>query len=285
VGPPALRAKAQWQIITWGKNVPEWNSKLGVTGSRIGCSDTPASCVARAASIAREGVQVFLAVPLRQETVGYGTEYSKLAKGVPLLVEIGIDDLGDQYRKLIASDTAGAAGILDSFIDGVKSEGSTLKFGATIYEDDLDSPELSDAKMPASVRAKFDLVHLYLHYRNHAGEIPAYLQRAAKLFPASKIILGVYAYDRISYIPCGKGDSRPCSRQEEMNEFAKALDADIALLESGAASGLEFYPGSFGREDEWAGWERPGVCPGRKQECIDNTKAMRQMVADKLGKM
>jgi len=272
--------KPHRQVIVWGKNTPEWNRQLGVTGARTGCSDTPPSCIARANSFASEGVQVFLAVPLRKDTLAYSAEYVKLSSTAPSLVEIGIDDFADQYRKLIASD-ADAPALLNAFIDAVEREGGQLKFGATIYEDDLDSPELSDAKLPVSIRRKFDFVHLYLHYRSDAARMPEYFRRAVTLFPGAKIFLGVYAYDRISYIPCAKGDSRPCTQAEEMKYLGEALDADLALLKEDAA-GLEFYPGSFGIEQEWTGWERPNVCPGRKQECLENTKALRLLVLEKL---
>jgi hypothetical protein len=279
------RASQRWQIITWGPNTPEWNQKLHVTGMRLGCSDTPASCMKEAGAASREGLEIFLAVPLKVDVASYGSEYARLSHSTPSVIEIGVDDFAGQYHRLLMSAASAPSAVLNSLIEGVKSNGSPLKFGATIYEDELQSPELSDANLPPTIRAKFDIVHLYLHYRSNGAKTPEYLQQATKLFPNAKVILGVYAYDRISYIPCRKGVAAPCSKQEELDYFRTALDADIALLNSGVASGLEFYPGSFGREEQWSGWDKPDICPGRRQECIDNTKALRLLVAEEFKKM
>ncbi len=274
------RAAPLWQVITWGPNTPDWDRRLHVTGMRLGCSDSPGSCMKEAGAASREGLEIFLAVPLKLETARYGSEYARLSRNTPSVVEIGVDDFTGQYHRLLMSGASDPATVLNSLIEGVKSAGSPLKFGATIYEDELQSPELSDPELPAVTRAQFDIVHLYLHYRSNGAKTPDYVRHTAKLFPNAKIILGVYAYDRISYIPCGKGGATPCSKQEELDYFVTALDAGIDLLKSGAVSGLEFYPGSFGREDQWSGWDRPGICPGRRQECIENTKALRLLVAE-----
>ena len=248
---------------------------------RMGCSDTPAGCIREAAASSRDGAEIFLAVPLRVDTVAYGAEYAKLSRANLSVVEIGIDDFAGQYRKLLASGALNAAKILNSLMNGVKSGGSKLKFGATIYEDELALPEFADSNLPSAVRAKFEVVHLYLHYRASGDATPEFVRQAKELFPNASIVLGVYAYDRISYISCAKGGARPCSKREELDFFRQALDADFKLLESGAVSGIEFYPGAFGREDSWSGWDKPQICPGRKQECIANTKELRAIVADK----
>jgi hypothetical protein len=276
-------AARRWQVITWGPNTPEWNQILHVSGMRLGCSDTPGSCMREAASASHNGneAEIFLAVPLKAETVDYGRQYAKLTRDSTPVVEIGVDDFTGQYERLLSTGSSKSAEALNSLIEGVKSGDSNLKFGATIYEDELPSAVLTDPDLPAAIRAKFDLVHLYLHFRSNALNTSAYVEQAKKLFPNAKIIIGVYAYDRISYIPCAKGPSRECTKQEELNYFDEALDADITLLKNGTVSGLEFYPGSFGNEDEWRGWNKPNICPGRKQECIENTKALRQLVLDK----
>jgi hypothetical protein len=68
-----------------------------------------------------------------------------------------------------------------------------------------------------------------------------------------------------------------------MGYLGRGIDADIALLKAGGVSGLEFYPASFGAESDWKGWNYPRICPGRKQECIENTRKVRQMVAEKFA--
>jgi hypothetical protein len=272
----------RWQVITWGPNSPEWNRVLHVSGMRLGCSDTPGSCIREAVSVSRNGngAEIFLAVPLKPETALYGSQYAELSRNATTVVEIGIDDFTGQYERLLSAGTIEAVGVLNSLIDGVKSGDSKLRFGATIYEDELPLAALTDPNLPAAIRSRFDLVHLYLHFRSNGENTSAYVKQTEKLFPNAKIILGVYAYDRISYIPCAKGPSRACTKQEELNYFSEALNADIALLKNGAVSGLEFYPGSFGHEDDWRGWDKPNICPGRKQECIENTRALRQLVLD-----
>jgi hypothetical protein len=284
IGFPSSRAALRWQVITWGPNTLEWNQTLHVTGMRLGCSDSPASCMRAALAASRDGAEVFLAVPLRVDTAAFGAEYARLSRANPSVAEIGIDDFAGQYRNLLVSGAGNAAAILNSLIDGVKSDGSKLKFGATIYEDELASPEFADSKLPSAIRARFDVVHLYLHYRASGTSVPEFVRQAKVLFPNAGIILGVYAYDRISYISCAKGDTRRCSKREELDFFGQALDVDFTLLESGAASGLEFYPGAFGREDGWSGWDKPQICPGRKQECIANTKELREIVANRFRK-
>lgn len=276
-------AAQRWQVITWGPNSTEWNQMLHVSGMRLGCSDSPGSCMREAVSVSQNGngAEVFLAVPLKVETVGYGRQYAELSRNPTSVVEIGVDDFTGQYERLLSTGASKAADVLNALIEGVKSGDCRLKFGATIYEDELPLPALTDPELPAAIRAKFDLVHLYVHFRSNGGNTTTYVEQAKKLFPNAKIILGVYAYDRISYISCAKGPSRACTKQEELNYFSEALDADITLLKNGAVAGLEFYPGSFGRENEWTGWDKPNICPGRKQECIENTKALRQLVLEK----
>jgi hypothetical protein len=122
-------------------------------------------------------------------------------------------------------------------------------------------------------------VHLYMHYRADTPNTPQYVQQAKRIFPNAKVILGVYAYDRISYLPCTKG-GQPCTPQEEQNYLRQGLDADLQLVNSGEADGIEFWPGSFGRVETWKGWDEPRICPGRKQRCVQNTQQMLQIVAE-----
>jgi hypothetical protein len=67
-----------------------------------------------------------------------------------------------------------------------------------------------------------------------------------------------------------------------MDYFTIHVNESIRLLQSGAVDWIEFYPGLFCREEAGTGWNEQSVCPARqRQECIENTKAMRPMVADK----
>jgi len=46
-------------VTTWSvqTNTPAWNADLGVTGTRQGCSDTPAGCISFVKKVARREVQ------------------------------------------------------------------------------------------------------------------------------------------------------------------------------------------------------------------------------------
>jgi hypothetical protein len=208
----------------------------------------------------------------------YAQQYKKLSEQHPFLQEVDIDDFVGQYSQLFSKDGTAPLSILSSAIGALKSQNQGLQFGITLYENELESPYLKDAKMPAAVRSKVDTVHLFLIYRADARNYANYVRQSKKIFPSAKVIAGVYAYDRISYIPCSPSSSRPCSQTEELGLFKQALDTQIRLLKSGEVEWLELFPGAFGKEDQWNGWDMARVCPGRKQECIDNTKQLRQIL-------
>jgi hypothetical protein len=275
-------ASPKWLVITWGANTREWNRKLGVSAIREGCSGTPASCINEVKS--QKGKKIFLSILLKTAIPGdYGAQYGLLARQAPSLVEIGADDFVGQYEKLFLSGVPDPPSGLNSLITAIQSGDPNLGFGLTIYEDDLRSPYLSDPKFPASFRAKIDYIHFYIHYRVDTPNTPKYVQELRSAFPNAKVILGVYAYDRISYLPCAKG-GQPCTVRQEQDYLRQGLDADFELLKSGEAQGIEFWPGLFGRIAEWKGWDEARICPGRKVECVLNTEQMRQIVAAEFKK-
>jgi hypothetical protein len=271
-----VHASPRWLVITWGENTPEWNRKLDVSAIRQGCSDTPTSCINEIKS--QKGKKIFLSILLKTAIPGnYGPQYGLLAREAPSLVSIGADDFVGQYQKLFLAGFQNAPAALTSLVDGIKS--GNVGFGLTIYEDDLHSPYLSDQDFPPATRAKVDYVHLYIHYRADTPNTTRYVQEAKAIFPNAKVILGVYAYDRISYLPCTKG-GQPCTAQQEQDYLRQGLDTDLQLVKSGDAAGIEFWPGSFGKIDEWKGWDEARICPGRRSECVKNTHEMRQIVAE-----
>lgn len=272
-----VRGAGKWMVITWGENTPEWNHKLGVTAIREGCSGTPTACINQVKS--QNDRRIFLSILLKTAIPGnYGAQYGLLARQVPSLLAIGADDFVGQYEKLFLGGFQDPPSALRSLINGIKAADPDLGFGLTVYEDDLQSPYLSDPKFSSADRAKVDYVHLFMHYRTDTPNTPKYVEEAKSVFPNAKIILGVYAYDRISYLPCAKGGP-PCTAQQERDYLRQGLDADFRLLEDGDASGIEFWPGSFGRIGEWKGWDESRICPGRKSECVQNTEQMEQIVA------
>jgi len=276
------RSAGEPRIISWGQLDPEWQRTLHISGRRQGCSSPPESCVRSIAS-EKPGTKVFLSVLLKPETVSYGQQYSALSLRTPSLVEIGLDDFVSQYSKLKGAGSPSET--LGSFIDGIKSQNPNLQFGATIYENDLGTEFLSDRELPPAIRAKFDVVHFYVHYRGDTPKYAQYIPQVRVLFPKAEIIGGIYAYDRISYLAClPKG--QPCSVEQEMNYFNQSLDIATNLLKDGTISWLEIFPGLFGHEGDWPDWTKDSrLCSGRIPECIANTQKMDQAVAAKIKQL
>lgn len=271
------RASSQPLVITWGEPGGSWGRKLHVSAIREGCSGSPTSCINE---VKRQGgKKVFLSILLRTAIPGsYGPQYGMLAREVPSLVEVGADDFVGQYEKLFLGGFQDPTAGLTSLIDGIKAGSSNVGFGLTLYEDDLQSPYLSDSRFPAAERAKVDYVHLFMHYRTDTPNTPQYVQQAKTVFPNAQVILGIYAYDRISYLPCSKG-GQPCTAQQEQDYLKQGLDIDLGLVKNGTAAGIEFWPNTFGKEEQWSGWDQSRICPGRKAECVQNTQQMHQIVA------
>jgi hypothetical protein len=269
------------QIMSWGPIGRDWQQTLHITALRMGCSGEPSSCIG---AIDPGGPpKVVMSILFKTSSLGYGQQYSALSLAQPALYEVSIDDFISQYQK-IADEHVDPAASLNSFIDGLKSRNHRLRFGATIYEDELSSEDVSDRRLPAALRAKFDGIHLFLHYRSHAPQYAQYVQRAKQLFPNAEIIGGIYSYDRISYLPCTPG-GQPCSVDEEINYFNQSLASVADLAKNGAISWIELYPGLFGREAQWRNWTGPRICPGRVDACVQNTRRMDNAVAAKIKEL
>jgi hypothetical protein len=230
------------------------------------------------------GTKVFLSVLLKPETVDYGRQYSALSLQSPSLTEISLDDFVSQYSRFFQANVRNPGAVLGSFIDGIKSRNPKLQFGATIYENDIGQEFLSDKDLPAAIRTKFDVVHFFVHYRGDTPQYAQYIQQLKALFPQAQLVGGVYAYDRISYLPC-LPKAQPCSVEQELNYFNQSLDTATDLLQQGKISWLEVYPGLFGREAEWSNWKSPRICPGRLPECVANTEKMDQTFVSKIKQL
>jgi hypothetical protein len=290
-GPPAamrtLGGVPSGTVSTWSVqvNTTAWNMALSVAATRQGCSDPPASCVSFVGKVAQaSNVRVSLAVPLNATTTADNAlRYSQLSLTAPFLVEVGIDDFVDQYKALFSSTSQQPASLLNKVIANLKSANPALMFGATIYEDELASPYLQDTRLPSSVRGQFDYVHLFIHYRQDGPQFATSVQQAKQLFPNARIIAGSYAYDRRAYLPCSRG-GQPCSTQQELDLFSQTITLQAQLLSSGDVDSIEFYPGYFGTEEQWPGWNNPRECAsGDLTTCLANTKAMRQTALAVLG--
>jgi len=275
---------AQDKIMTWGGNAPDWDSKLYVSALRYGCSSVPTSCMRDASSAESQNhVQmIFFSILLKpSQTLNYVTQYNALTASRPDIIEIGFDDFVSQASKL-GTDPNSLNAYLSQIIRAIK-QNSRLKFGITLYENELGS-QLSQLGLSSDFYSQVDFVHLYPHYRHTSEPFANYVKQAKSLFPNAQIIAGVYAYDRRDYLPCAKGSSEHCSNQDELNLFKEMFQQEVSLLRSGQVSWLEFFPGAFGQEESWRNWDEPRICSAsRRQECVDNTKAMRQAVLQILG--
>jgi hypothetical protein len=262
---------ATWSVQT---NTPQWNQELGVKYTRQGCSDAPAACIAFVGNVAHsENVKVTLHIPLNSlTTAAYALEYSQLSLNAPYLVEVSVDDFVSQFKVLPGQPAA----IVEQVIKNLKSANHNLAFGATIYEDDLVSPYLQNAELPAAVRAQFQYVHLFLHYREDGPNFPGYVSKAKQLFPNARIIAGSYAYDRRAFLPCApKGQT--CTVEQDIDLFKQSLTIQVQEMKHGIVDHIEFYPGYFGTEDQWPSWTNARECDQTEiPACIANTKAMRE---------
>lgn len=282
---PIARAQGA-KVIVWGvaSNTPEWNRALGVWGARQGCSSAPNSCVRVAKELGQKyRVKVFLSIALNSGSPEYAVQYSQLSSSAPDLVEVGFDDFVAAYRKL-ESSSSNAKSVIQSTIDNLKSINSNLKFGISLYEDELESPFVQDSKLPAAIRAKFDYIHLYPHFRKNGVKFNEYLPEVKRRFPNARIIAGAYAYDRRNYLSCSQNGRSACSVDEELALFQKTMAIESGLLKDGTVEAIEFYPGNFGREDEWKGWQNPRAClPGDQAACIQTTRQLHEIAVKELG--
>jgi hypothetical protein len=267
-------------VSTWSvqTNTPQWNRDLGVTYTRQGCSDPPASCMSFTGRIAQsDNVKVVLAIPLNSTTTAaYARQYSQLSLTSPFLAEISIDDFVDQYRALSKVPYVNPAAVLAQVIANVKADNARLAFGATIYEDQLVNTLLQNASLPATLRDKFDYIHLFIHYRENGPNFSAYVARAKLMFPHAHIIAGSYALDRRAAFSCAQSGTAACTIAQDFDLFKQSLTAQVQELKQGSVDRIEFYPGYFGTESQYPSWSDPRHCPsGEIEVCIANTIVMR----------
>jgi hypothetical protein len=130
--------------------------------------------------------------PRLSTTAAYAREYRRLSLDAPYLVEVSIDDFVSEFRALTKTSSYQPAEVVRQVIASLKSVNRELKFGATIYEDDLASSYLEDASLPEAFRARFDYVHLFIHYREDGLNYSAYVQEAKRLSPHARIIAGAF---------------------------------------------------------------------------------------------
>jgi hypothetical protein len=284
-----VQAQTPSGITSWYQNTSDTNAQLGTTAIRLGCSDIPNHCFDQIdmAASSQDVTQIYLSIALDSNTsVPYAAQFSQWSLTHPELISVGFDDLVNKMDDLQRSGIPLPGQIVDQTINNVKSGNPSLKFGATIFENELDSPLLKDPNLPLSTRTKFDYVHFYIHYRMNGANFATYIQQLKAMFPSAKLIAGVYAYDRIDYLPCQPGITTPCTVQQDAGLFQQLFLAQLSALGQQQVDQIEFSPGYFGLEDQWPGWFEPRMCNlSRLAECIANTKAMRQTVLQDLTTM
>jgi hypothetical protein len=116
-----------------------------------------------------------------------------------------------------------------------------------------------------------------VHFRANGLRFETYVRKIKQNIPSANVIAGAYPYDRIDYWACSPSSPAHCSTSQEFDLFKQTLRIQLHLLQSGIVTGIEFYPGFFGWEENYGGWTDPKQCSvQRKQICIDNTKTLHQ---------
>jgi hypothetical protein len=226
----------------------------------------------------QQGVgKVYLAVRLTTNTPDELSQYPRHLSAGVVLEGVGFDDFVSQYRKLAQRySVSKAISVMDR---ATNTPG--VRIGVTIYGEGLDSPWLGNAKLPKEIRSRIRSVHLFVRHRSNGVNFQKYVRRARDLFPQAQIFGGVYAYDRRDYSSCNTSSKAPCSGAEELRLFRVSLENELALVKRSELQGLEFYPGDFGREESWKGWNNSKICRNR-EACISETKKMRSVVLELL---
>src|SRR5690348_9134297 len=271
-------AAGTFLVVAWGAPSSEWTRALGISAIRIGCSDTPRSCVQEAARLAKtqDVSSIFIAVLLKPESAaGNAAAFAQLGPSHPEITEIGFDDfVGQAERTKLTGDALSS--LLADFSAGLHLYGSHLKWGITVYQDELWNGRLSKLGLSDETRAAVDAVHLFPHYRKQQIPLEKSVSEVKRLFPNAAVLLGNYAYDRREYLPCSVHGAR-CSDEEEISLFNNNLRQSLDLAKQGVVAGIELYPGNFGQETSWKNWSNPRFCKDtERSECIQNTRAMVQ---------
>ncbi len=275
IGTASVCDAASWNVISWAGNTPEWNRSLGVQELRLGCSSMPTGCLQGLDRAARaDGVaQISLAITRDADKIAaYALEFSAASLKEHRLRGIGLDDALSVFLEW-QKQGHNPGTLLQEVIANTKAKNPRLEFGITLYEDQLEHPLLRG--LPANVRTAVDRVHLYVHHRKNGPRFGDYVQQVKQLFPNAAVVAGVYPYDRVDYLPCSITAKAPCTLAEEKQLFEETLRFQVSMMVRGDVAAIEFYPGNFGTEDSWVGWQRSKICQApRVQSCTKTTKEM-----------
>ena len=266
-------------VIAAPGSTAEWTKKLGVDELWVGCSSEPDRCMKSLDFYARaNGVnRVTLSISSDPKLIAdYALRYSEASLSEPRLRAIVLDDF---VSALIHWQQAGVTPgpLVRQVVANVKNKNPKLQFGLTLYENEMNFAVLKDDVFPLATRARVDRVSLFVHFRKNGLQYASYVPQAKKLFPNAVIVAGVYAYDRSDYMPCAEGGKEKCTRAQDLALFEQTLRVQVGMMDAGQVAGIQFWPGTFGSEEAWAGWDSPGVCSER-QECVKTTLAMHDAV-------
>ena len=281
-------AQTRPNVMTWGENASSWNEALGLTALREGCSIYPTECEPYLDNLANlAGVKTYyVSMPFDVSTsVSWAKEYSTLSLSHKMMVEIGFDDFVNKIENDEANGTlSNPAAFVSNVIAATKSANPNLAFGVTIYEDSLTHAVLTNAVLPAALRAEINYVHLFVHYREDAPNYASYVATAKSIFPNAKIIAGAYSYDRMDYLPCAYKGTVYCTWTQEQSLYKELLQIQANLLKQGTVHGLEFFFGYFGDPQDWPSWtSETRICdPSRLSQCYENTQVLQNISLDVL---
>jgi hypothetical protein len=276
-------AQTRPNIMSWGENVSAWNTELGLIALREGCSIYPTECEPYLDNLANlAGVHTYyVSMPFNVSTsVSWAKEYSALSLSHKMMVEIGFDDFVNKIEDFQENGTlSNPAAFVSEVIAATKSVNPNLAFGVTIYEDSLTHAALTNAVLPAALRAEIKYVHLFVHYRENAPNYATYVATAKSIFPNAKIIAGAYPYDRIDYLPCAYKGTVHCTWSQEQSLYKELLQIQANLLKQGTVYGLEFFFGYFGDPQDWPSWtSETRICePYRLSQCYENSQVLQNI--------
>jgi hypothetical protein len=217
----------------------------------------------------------------REHVAQYALAYSEASIKEMRIRGIDIDDFLRAYRLWGSRESADAPALLEQVIDNAKAKNFSLMFGITLYEDELSSDLIQD--IPANLRSRIDRVSLFVRFRANGPLYETYVEDAKRLFPNAIVWAGSYAYDRIDYQPCSQGRRDRCSEFQQLELYGTLIKIQAKMLKDGEIAAIEFYPGYFGQEERWQGWTKARNCaPHRRQRCITNTIALRDIAIEML---
>lgn len=275
-----------WTDGWYETSTPAMRQALGVSQIKVNCKSlsvrtTPAACISWIVANTVSDIKTYVPYmnPNPATFRANALVFSAVSLGTPI-PEVDIDDFFATYESWYRGYGSNALTILSQSIDSLKSVNRNLKFGITVYENELDPSEnmyIDNTHLPAYVRAKVDVVRLFLHYRTNGPNYATYVARAKTYFPNADIVGGLYPYDRIDYFACSPNSSARCTQAQEISYFQQALNIQVQLLHEGVITGLDAFPGYFGSEEKLygSGADNDELPCSNLSRCKQTTVAMR----------